>query len=442
MRLALRRRSPSSRTAASSPSSRIPSHPTGQALCAKGRAAPELVYHPDRLLHPLKRTRPKGDPDPGWQRISWDEALDLDRRERCGGSPSEHGPESVVFSRRLPSTSAIVGLARLDQAPDARLRHARTICVSMELCGWGRYLAARYTYGTAGARGAYMPDLEHAGCILFWGYNPSIARIAHATATVAALKRGARLIVVDPRQAGLADKADSGCACGPAPTARSPSAIAGVMIERGWYDRGFRPRLDERPLLVRSDTGRLLTERDLSPAGSGDRYVAWDRVRACAPVVYDPATGRYEAGRRRACPLRRVRRSRTRTGTSVCRPGFELVAELCRRLHPGDGRGDLRGRPRRRSSRPPGCSGRRGRSPTTPGAASSSTPTPPRSLRAIALLYALTGSFDCPGGNVLFPAVPHERDRRGRAAARLQRAARPALGLRRAAARSRRAGGS
>jgi len=54
-----------------------PAHPTGQALCAKGRAAPELVYHPDRLLHPLKRTRAKGDPDPGWQRISWDEALGL-----------------------------------------------------------------------------------------------------------------------------------------------------------------------------------------------------------------------------------------------------------------------------------------------------------------------------------------------------------------------------
>jgi len=42
-----------------------PSHPTGQALCAKGRAAPELVHHRDRLTHPLRRTRPKGDPDPG-----------------------------------------------------------------------------------------------------------------------------------------------------------------------------------------------------------------------------------------------------------------------------------------------------------------------------------------------------------------------------------------
>jgi anaerobic selenocysteine-containing dehydrogenase len=51
-----------------------PSHPTGQALCAKGRAAPELVYHPERLTYPLRRTRPKGDPDPGWERISWDTA--------------------------------------------------------------------------------------------------------------------------------------------------------------------------------------------------------------------------------------------------------------------------------------------------------------------------------------------------------------------------------
>jgi len=47
-----------------------PSHPTGSALCSKGHAAPELVYAPNRLLHPLKRTRPKGNPDPGWQCIS------------------------------------------------------------------------------------------------------------------------------------------------------------------------------------------------------------------------------------------------------------------------------------------------------------------------------------------------------------------------------------
>jgi anaerobic selenocysteine-containing dehydrogenase len=58
-----------------------PSHPTGTALCIKGRAAPELVYAPNRLLHPLKRTRPKWNPDPGWQRISWEEALATSAQE-------------------------------------------------------------------------------------------------------------------------------------------------------------------------------------------------------------------------------------------------------------------------------------------------------------------------------------------------------------------------
>src|SRR5215510_10492629 len=73
-----------------------PMHPTGKALCAKGRAAPELVAARDRLLFPLRRTRPKGDADPGWQRISWHEALD-----RTAAAmrliAAESGPESVAF---------------------------------------------------------------------------------------------------------------------------------------------------------------------------------------------------------------------------------------------------------------------------------------------------------------------------------------------------------
>ena len=74
-----------------------PSHPTGKALCIKGKVAPELVYHADRLLYPMKRTRPKGDGDPGWQRIGWDEALDTVAKKLTELS-DRHGPESVAFS--------------------------------------------------------------------------------------------------------------------------------------------------------------------------------------------------------------------------------------------------------------------------------------------------------------------------------------------------------
>src|ERR687887_1146357 len=110
-----------------------PSHPTGQALCAKGRAAPELVYHPERLTHPLRRTRPKGDPDPGWERISWDEALDR-TAAKLSELAQHHGRESVVFSSVSPSTSAIADsfhwvhrLMRAFGSPN--------LCASMELCG-------------------------------------------------------------------------------------------------------------------------------------------------------------------------------------------------------------------------------------------------------------------------------------------------------------------
>ena len=43
--------------------------------CGKGQASLQAAYHPDRLYHPMKRTNARGEDDPGWQRITWDEAM-------------------------------------------------------------------------------------------------------------------------------------------------------------------------------------------------------------------------------------------------------------------------------------------------------------------------------------------------------------------------------
>src|SRR4051812_14798483 len=82
------------------------SHPTGQAICAKGRASPELVEASDRLLFPLRRSRPKGDPDPGWRRISWDEALD-ETAAVLKQIAADSGPEAVAFAITTAAGSAI-----------------------------------------------------------------------------------------------------------------------------------------------------------------------------------------------------------------------------------------------------------------------------------------------------------------------------------------------
>jgi len=113
-----------------------PAHPTGAALCAKGRAAPEMVYARDRLTKPLARTRPKGDADPGWREISWDEALDRIAGEMLRIA-SEHGPEAFAFSQSSGSTTAIG-----DGAPFIkRLMNAYgtpNLVHAIEVCGWGR----------------------------------------------------------------------------------------------------------------------------------------------------------------------------------------------------------------------------------------------------------------------------------------------------------------
>jgi anaerobic selenocysteine-containing dehydrogenase len=242
-----------------------PSHPTGRALCAKGRAAPQLVYHPERLLHPLRRTRPKGDPEPGWERVAWDEALDL-VATRLRSLADAHGPETVAFAVTSPSGTAISDAAPwIDRLINAF--GSPNNCYATEICNWHKDHATRFTFG----HGVAAPDLERAGCVLYWGHNPSTSWLTHATGAVAARARGARLIVVDPRRAGLAAKADLWLRVRPGADGALALGIAGVMINEGWFDREFVRDWTNGPFLVRADTGRFLTERDLAPRGAADR---------------------------------------------------------------------------------------------------------------------------------------------------------------------------
>ena len=308
-----------------------PSHPTGQALCIKGKVAPEIVYSPDRLLYPLKRTRPKGDADPGWQRISWDEALDT-VAQKMNALAAKHGPETVAFSNASPSTSAMSDSLAWVQ----RLRHAfgsPNQSGSMELCGWGRYLANIYSFG-AGLPADCMPDLENAGCILYWGYNPTVSRIAHATATRAAQKRGAKLVVVDPRYAGLARQADEWLQVKPGCDGALALGLAQVMIEHGWYDAEFVRNWTNGPLLVRDDNGLFLRASDLDADGNADSYLAWDQASVQA-VTYDPDSAGYPVDTA-GLALSGSYEIETRAGLTTCRPAFQHMTDLCNRYQPAE----------------------------------------------------------------------------------------------------------
>jgi anaerobic selenocysteine-containing dehydrogenase len=382
-----------------------PTHPTGAAICAKGRAAPELVYHKDRLKRPLRRTRPKGDSDPGWEEISWDAALDqiATAMRRIA---ELHGPEAVAFSQSSPSTTAIADSA----AFVVRLMNAfgtPNMVSALELCGWGRGFATRYVFGvgsvaTGGAGGA-MADIAESGCLILWGYNPSFSRITHATATVAGLKRGLKLIVIDPRKVGLASKADVWLRVRPGTDGALALGLANMMIERGWYDQEFVRAWSNGPFLVRSDTDRLLKAEDLVSGGRSGQFVAWDS-QSNHTVSYDPATARYEAPAEHLA-LRGEYTVATVDGPINCRPVFDCYAALCKKyspeviettcwIPPGQLEQAARTIWHARPVSYYAWSGHEHHANAT------------ETARAMAMLYALTGSFDAAGGNVLFPAVP------------------------------------
>lgn len=377
-----------------------PDHPTGAALCVKGKAAPDIVGHPDRLLYPQRRTRAKDADDPGWQRISWDEALD-EIASRLRAIATAHGPEAVVFGSSSPSTSAMSD--SIDWV--TRLRRAfgsPNLLGAFELCGWGRFGASIYTYG-APVPGEYVPDIANAGCLLFWGYNPSVARLSHATATTAALRNGARLIVIDPRRVGLAAKADQWLRVRPGTDGALALSLTSVVIDNGWYDEEFVRRWTNAPLLATADGSRLVRADEFLAGGDPAHYVAWDE-QGNEPVTYDAATGRYSAAEQRLA-LCAGRVIATPGGAQLCRTVWDLMAEQCHRLTP-DVAAAITGVPADQivttartlwESRPLAYyawSGLEQHSNST------------QTARAIGQLYALTGCFDAPGGNVLFASVP------------------------------------
>jgi anaerobic selenocysteine-containing dehydrogenase len=373
-----------------------PEHPTGQALCVKGKAAAEIVYNAQRQLYPLKRTQPKGAADPGWQRISWDEALGeiataLDNIRR------ESGPEAVAFGLTTPSGTPISdNLGWID-----RFIHAfgsPNVASGTEICNWYKDYAHAYTFG----RSIASPDFAKSGCIVLWGHNPSATWLDHATATAKARARGARLIVVDPRRVGFAGRADQWLRVRPGSDGAVALGIAREMIRNNWFDADFVRDWTNGPLLVRTDTNRFVRAGDLAAApadAAGDDLLAWDSV-AGEPVGYAVKSRAY--ARPGVADLDvTVELAGTNGAAIPCRTAFGLYRDLCD-AYPPQRVAELAWIEADQvtetarllfEARPVSYYWWSGVSQHT-----NATQTD----RAMSLLMALTGSFDAPGGNVEF----------------------------------------
>src|ERR1700743_103426 len=160
-------------------------------LCAKVAQYLEREYHPDRLLHPLRRTGPKG--SGSFTRISWDEALD-EIVFRLRGVSDQYGPEAIL-PYSYAGTMGLLNGAGMDRRFFHRLgasRLDRTIC---SMAGVG---AQTRTFGARS--GNEQQQFRNAKLIIAWGANILGTSVHLWPFIVEARRNGAKFYTIDPVQ--------------------------------------------------------------------------------------------------------------------------------------------------------------------------------------------------------------------------------------------------
>ena len=197
------------------------SHPFGGAICAKGRAAPEFHEHAHRVDFPMRRTRPKTDPDPGWERCSWDEALDLIARKllevRASSGAAGGRVQQGDDRRHRPHGHRAVAAPA---APPVRHAEPRRHHPPLPVAARhrGRALHVRH----AVAADARRPAQPAASCS---GAPARPGTSSRSASTSPPRRRAARRCWWSTRGAwGSRTRPTCGSRCAPAPTARSRSA--------------------------------------------------------------------------------------------------------------------------------------------------------------------------------------------------------------------------
>ena len=369
-----------------------PGHPNG-CICMKGAAAPEMVYSPDRLRTPLQRTRPKGDPDPGWEPISWDEALRT-IADRLSTIKIDSGAESIVFG-----CATTAGAATEDMRPWLErltgLFGSPNYLAPGHVCTWNRTFGSKFTYGATTPR----IDLDRTETILLWGVNPQVTEPAQAKRISRAMKRGARLIVIDPREHALAKKADCWLRVRPGSDGALALAMIHVLFDENLYDATFLCDWTNGPLLVRDDTGALLTGAEVDPGGSATDYFVGQDGAAI------PWHGHTDTTRTETAVFGQFDVVLADGTTVSCRTAAQALRDLAAEYDPALSADitwvaaeDVRRAARLFAT-------------ALPSGYESWTGTEMHSdamqmNRAIHCFYALTGQYDAPGSNVEFAAPP------------------------------------
>ena len=264
--------------------------------CGKSQSSIQAAYHPDRIYHPMKRTNPKGE-DPGWQRITWDEAMQT-IGEKFQQIIDRYGGQSI-FNMAGTSRQWVYGpyafYKWLFDTPNAH--------VASEICKGPRRLMG-WISSVDGA--PWMALRDGPRVYVQWGTAPENSNYDDSCRNLVDKMNEADVhICIDPRLSGSGKEADYWLNLKPGTDGALALCWQHIIIEHDLVDWEFVKRWTDASLLVVEDmepTGgryidlsspvqvppledligtklktRLLKESDLKEGGSPHKFYEWNK---------------------------------------------------------------------------------------------------------------------------------------------------------------------
>jgi len=203
----------------------LKSHPLNKGkLCPKGEAMLDNIYDPNRLKHPMKRINGQ------WKRITWDQAL-TEIADKLNQLKAQFGPAVLgVFSGSIGVEN--LEMAGLTQRFRAAFGSPNFFSVE-SLCYRMRIRTRQITFGK------YPTEELDSNLYILWGHNPDESDFPLMLALEENLKKGAKLVVIDPKRIPLADKAETYLRIRPGTDGAMALAMINVIINENLYDKEF-----------------------------------------------------------------------------------------------------------------------------------------------------------------------------------------------------------
>ena len=263
-------------------------------ICEKGNSAIQYIYHPDRIKYPYKRAGKRGEGK--WERISWDEAMET-IVEKLKETMEKYGGEYICY---------LWGTGRInDNVPFKEFFNV--IIGSPNGMGIGHLCLTKTRMPAVTVTTGKMPpppgfavhrDFEQSKCIIGWGdciIDSRADYMGHGGTRIAdAIKRGAKVICIDPVFTRLAQKAHLWLPIRPGTDIALALAWQHVVINEGLYDKKFVEKWTNGPFLVRTDTNKLVRPVDLREGDSSEHFVVWD-TSGKGPQVWDNEEVAYKS---------------------------------------------------------------------------------------------------------------------------------------------------